>query len=111
MAIGSSHQVVIKCSSGLVIKWSSGRRFSHQVTRWSSGLLTPIHRSDRGDRGVQGNPLTSLAEQLGCRLHRLDRSHCPLYDGSELLPVDVDKRAEAMFNELMEKTSQLRTIR
>ena len=61
--------------------------------------------------GTQGNPLTSLAEQLGCRLHRLDRSRCPLYDGAALLPADVDGRAEKRFNELMEKTSKLRDIR
>ena len=61
--------------------------------------------------GTQGNPLTTLAEQLGCRLHRLDRSRCPLYDGAALLPADVDGRAEKRFNELMEKTSKLRDIR
>ena len=35
--------------------------------------------------GTVGNPLVTLCEQVGCSLHTLDRSSCPLYDGETTL--------------------------
>jgi hypothetical protein len=39
--------------------------------------------------GTVGNPLVALCEQLGLRLHTLDRSKCPLYDGESVLDPEV----------------------
>ena len=52
--------------------------------------------------GTQGNPLIALAEQAGSRLHTLDRSRCPLYDGETLLEPTIDASAEEKFNQLLE---------
>eukprot|EP00967_Tisochrysis_lutea_P148888 scaffold285162_cov31-Tisochrysis_lutea.AAC.1 len=39
--------------------------------------------------GTVGNPLVALCEQLGCKLHTLDRNRCPLYDGDKILDPQV----------------------
>ena len=51
--------------------------------------------------GTQGNPLLTLARQVGATLHTLDQSTCPLFDGTAPLDSEVDARAEAAFNKLM----------
>mmetsp|Transcript_11379 Transcript_11379/g.33989 ORF Transcript_11379/g.33989 Transcript_11379/m.33989 type:complete len:94 (+) Transcript_11379:200-481(+) len=61
--------------------------------------------------GTVGNPLVALCEQLGCRLHALDRTQCPLYDGEELLDPLVDARAQALFDGFLEETQRLREKR
>ena len=53
--------------------------------------------------GTQGNPLVSLCEQVGCRVHTLDRSQCPLYDGESVLDATMDAKAEGTVNQLMAK--------
>ena len=58
--------------------------------------------------GLNGNPLTTLCQQAGCRLHALDRGVCPLYDGASTLDAALDARAEAKFNELMSTAADQR---
>ena len=50
-------------------------------------------------------------EQVGCRLHTLDRSNCPLFDGPAPLDAAVDARAEATFNAMMDQASEQRSVR
>ena len=61
--------------------------------------------------GTAGNPLVTLCEQTGCRVHTLDRSMCPLYDGDAVLPAEVDASAEARFNKMMDNVSEQRAVR
>ncbi|KAL6652236.1 hypothetical protein ACP70R_011161 [Stipagrostis hirtigluma subsp. patula] len=59
--------------------------------------------------GTLGNPLGIVAKQLGLPMHKI-RDKCPLYrpDGSPVDP-DVDKKVEITFNQLLDKSSNLRT--
>ena len=45
------------------------------------------------------------------RMHTLNRSACPLYDGPAELGGEMDARAEASFNRLMAKASDQRSVR
>lgn len=58
--------------------------------------------------GVEGNPITTLVQQLGVKLHPLG-SACPIFhpDGT---PVDLelDAKVEAMYNTLLEKAAHFK---
>ncbi|KAG8083084.1 hypothetical protein GUJ93_ZPchr0014g47174 [Zizania palustris] len=59
--------------------------------------------------GTFGNPLGIVAKQLGFPMHKI-RDKCPLYrpDGSPVDP-EIDKKVEGTFNNLLDKSSLLRT--
>lgn len=51
--------------------------------------------------GTEGNPLITLAQQVGSRLHVLNRSRCPLYDCGVEVDPKLDQRVENLFNKMM----------
>ena len=99
------------------------RRFGHRVvvleaqSRIGGRVLSEEVGGARIDMGAMllvgtaGNPLVTLCEQTGCRVHTLDRSMCPLYDGDAVLPAEVDASAEARFNKMMDNVSEQRAVR
>ena len=99
------------------------RRFGHRVivleaqSRPGGRVLTeevggvPIDLGAMLLVGTLGNPLVTLCEQVGCALHTLDRSKCPLFDGDAEVEPKLDERAEGKFNAIMTKASEQRAVR
>ena len=62
--------------------------------------------------GTVGNPLTVVAEQLGCKLHKLDRSRCPLFgENQEEVHPELDARASKIYDSILDESDQMRPVR
>lgn len=58
--------------------------------------------------GVEGNPITTIVQQLGVKLHPLG-SACPIFhhDGTPV-EADLDTKVEALYNSLLDRLARFK---